>query len=67
MTPGATALTLMPRNEVSSAVVSTSMFNIAIEVDRIIEPGCGDLPALLDWIVIDPLVSFRKGMASETS
>lgn len=39
ITPGATALTLMPRNEVSSAVVSTSMFNIAIEVDRIIEPG----------------------------
>jgi hypothetical protein len=39
VTPGATALHRTPKNEVSRAVVSTSMLTIAIEVEKIIEPG----------------------------
>ena len=43
------------------------MFTIAIDVEKIMEPGCGALPALLESIVMHPLVSLRKGMESETS
>jgi hypothetical protein len=39
VTPGATALTLTPWNEVSRAEVLTNMLSIAIEVEKIIEPG----------------------------
>ena len=67
VTPGATALHLTPKKEVSRAVVSTSMFTIAIDVEKIMDPGYGALPALLESIVMHPLVSLRKGMESETS
>lgn len=43
------------------------MFNIDMEVDRIIEPGCGVSPELQERTVKEPLVIFRKGMAKEIS
>jgi len=40
---------------------------MAIDVEYMIEPGWGVFPALLDRIVMQPLVSLRKGTASDTS
>jgi hypothetical protein len=40
---------------------------MAIEVEKMIWPGYGVLPALLDRIVMDPFVNFRKGIASDTN
>lgn len=67
VTPGATALTRMPKNDVSKAVVSTSMLSMAIDVLKMIDPGYGAFPALLERIVMEPLLSFKKGTARETS
>lgn len=39
VTPGATAFTLTPWKEVSRAEVLTNILSIAIEVEKIIEPG----------------------------
>ena len=39
VTPAATAFTLMPKNEVSRDAHFTSIFNIAIDVEKIVEPG----------------------------
>ena len=41
VTPGATAFTRIPKKDVSKAVDSTNIFTIAMEVEKIIEPGCG--------------------------
>jgi hypothetical protein len=67
VTPGATALTLIPLKEVSNAAHFTSIFNIAIEVEYIIEPGVGASPAVLDNIVTLPIDNLRKGVASDKS
>lgn len=39
VTPGATAFILTPWNDVSRAVVFTNMFNMAMEVEKMIYPG----------------------------
>jgi hypothetical protein len=43
------------------------MFSIAMEVEKMIWPGCGVSPALLERTVIDPLCSFKKGIARDDS
>jgi hypothetical protein len=65
VTPGATALTLMPLKAVSKAVHFTSIFSIDIDVEKIIDPGEGVSPALLDKIVTLPFDSLRKGVAKD--
>ena len=67
VTPGATAFILTPWKDVSSAVVLTNMFSIAIDVEKIIYPGCGVSPALLESTVIAPLCNFKKGTARDES
>jgi hypothetical protein len=65
VTPGATAFILTPWNEVSRAVVFTNILSIAIEVEKMMEPGWGVSPALLDKTVIVPLCNFKKGTAND--
>ena len=65
MTPGATALTLTPLKAVSKAAHLTSMLSIDIDVEKIIEPGYGVSPTLLDKIVTLPLANLRNGVASD--
>jgi hypothetical protein len=67
VTPGATALTLMPKNEVSRAVHLTSILSIDMEVEKITDPGWGVSPALEDKTVMLPLLNLRKGIARDMS
>lgn len=58
-------MTLIPKNDVSKAVDCISIFSIAIDVEKMQEPGMGVWPALLDSTVTLPLLSFKKGTARE--
>ena len=67
VTPAATAFTLIPWKDVSSDTHFTSMFSIAIDVEKMVDPGRGTSPAVLDRTVMDPLESLRKGTAIDMS